>query len=38
MEEVCENQDETEKTIEDGLMKQKTAGMLSYFGFLQNQR
>ena len=34
MEELSENQ----KTIEDGLMKQKSAGMLPSFGLLQNQR
>ena len=35
MEEVSENQHETEKTIEDGFMKQKTTGMLPSFGLLQ---
>ena len=38
MEELSENQHETEKTIEDGLMKQKSAGMLPSFGLLGNFR
>ena len=38
MEGVSENQHEPEKSIEDGLMKQKTAGMLLPFGLVQNER
>ena len=38
MEEVGENLHEPEKSIEDGLMKQKTAGMLLPFGLVQNER